>query len=122
MRERGIRFRSLAEPALHLPADRPEDNRRYLLWSTDGFPKMVNGRSSLDPTFTFGLIDEVHGFPDRASVERLSDVGVRSVALHTQRVAGTAWEDAAQRPIRGLPLTRRRVGDVVVYVIRSPAG
>ncbi len=25
-------------PQLHLPAERPEDNRRYLLWSTDGFP------------------------------------------------------------------------------------
>ena len=117
-----IAFSSLAEPQLHLPADRPEDNRRYLLWSTDGFPKMVNGRSSLDPTFTFGLIADVHGFPDRASVELLSDVGVRSVALHTRRVSGTAWEDAAQRPIRGLPLTRTRVGDVIVYVIRSPAG
>jgi hypothetical protein len=117
-----IAFSALAEPQLHLPADRPEDNRRYLLWSTDGFPKMVNGRSSLDPTFTFGLIDDVHGFPDRTSVELLSEVGVRSVALHTQRVAGTAWEDAAQRPIRGLGLTRTREGDVVVYEIRSPAG
>ena len=25
-------------PQLHLPAERPGDNRRYLLWSTDGFP------------------------------------------------------------------------------------
>lgn len=117
-----IAFSAPAEPQLHLPAARPEDNRRYLLWSTDGFPKMVNGRSSLDPTFTFGLIDDVRGFPDRSSVEILSELGVRSVALHTQRVAGTPWEGAAERPVGGLPLTRTRDGDVVVYEIRSPAG
>jgi hypothetical protein len=117
-----IAFSTLSAPQLHLPADLPEDNRRYLLWSTDGFPRMVNGRSSLDPTFTFGLIDDVHGFPDRPSVELLRKLGVRTVALHTQRVAGTEWEHAAQRPIRGLPLTRSRDGDVVVYEIRSRAG
>jgi hypothetical protein len=117
-----IAFSAVPAPQLHLPADLPEDNRRYLLWSTDGFPKIVNGRSSLDPTFTFGLIDDVHGFPDRHSVELLREVGVRIVALHTQRVAGTEWEDAAQRPISGLPLTRSRDGEVVVYEIRSPAG
>jgi hypothetical protein len=117
-----IAFSAVPAPQLHLPADLPEDNRRYLLWSTDGFPKMVNGRSSLDPTFTFGLIDDLRGFPDRPSVELLREVGVRTVALHTQRVGGTEWENAAQRPIRGLPLTRSRDGEVVVYEIRSPAG
>ena len=40
---------AIPAPQLHLPAERPEDNRRYLLWSTDGFPEIVNGRSSLDP-------------------------------------------------------------------------
>jgi hypothetical protein len=117
-----IAFSSLAEPQLHLPAGRPEDNRHYLLWSTDGFPKMTNGRSSLDPTFTFGFVDDMRSFPSRASVALLRELGVRTVALHTQRVRGTPWEDAAERSVRGLPLTRSREGDVVIYEIRSPAG
>jgi hypothetical protein len=115
-------FSQIAAPQLHLPAGRPEDNRRYLLWSTDGFPQMVNGRSSLDPTFTFGLIDDVRGFPNRRSVGLLDELGVRSVVLHPRRLAGTPWEGAIGRPIRRLPLTRERVGNVVVYEIRSPAG
>jgi hypothetical protein len=114
-------FGAIPAPQLHLPAERPEDNRRYLLWSTDGFPSTVNGRSSLDPVFTAQLIADVRGFPDRASVELLQRLGVRSVVLHPRRVEGTPWERAAQRPIAGLPLTRERRGDVVVYEIRSPS-
>ena len=87
--ESPIAFSSLTEPQLHLPADRPEDNRRYLLWSTDGFPRIVNGRSSLDPIFTFGLIADMRTFPDANSVEILTELGVRTVALHTQRVRGS---------------------------------
>jgi hypothetical protein len=115
-----IGFATIPAPQLHLPAERPEDNRRYLLWSTDGFPAMVNGRSSLDPTFTAELIADMRAFPDRASVERLRELGVRSVVLHARRLAGTPWERAPRRPVVGLPLTRERHGDVLVYEIRSP--
>src|SRR5438552_14961942 len=64
-------------PQLHLPALRPGDNRRYILWSTDGFPKLVNGRSSLNPAFTSHLIDESRSFPSRRTVRLLSKLGVR---------------------------------------------
>jgi hypothetical protein len=113
-----VSFDSIAAPQFHLPAELPEDNRRYLLWSTDGFPDMVNGRSSLDPIFTEELIADVRTFPDPRTVELLGEVGVRSVVLHTQRVDGTPWERAAQRPVHGLPLTRTREGGVIVYELR----
>jgi hypothetical protein len=113
-------FATIPEPQLHLPAERPEDNRRYLLWSTDGFPATVNGRSSLDPSFTARLISEVRGFPDPPSVELLRRLGVRSVVLHPGRLEGTPWKRAAERSVRGLPLTRAPRGGVVVYEIRSP--
>jgi hypothetical protein len=115
-----VSFAAIPAPQLHLPAERPEDNRRYLLWSTDGFPAMVNGRSSLDPTFTAELIADVRAFPDPASVERLRELGVRSVVLHSRRLAGTPWERAPRRPVAGLPLTRERRGELLVYEIRSP--
>ncbi|HYU61889.1 MAG TPA: hypothetical protein VEK39_14115 [Solirubrobacterales bacterium] len=114
-------FAAIPAPQLHLPAERPEDNRRYLLWSTDGFPATVNGRSSLDPVFTAQLIAAVRGFPDAASVELLQRLGVRSVVLHPRRAAGTPWERAVQHPVAGLPLERERKGDVVVYEILSPS-
>jgi hypothetical protein len=109
-------------PQLHLPALRPEDNRRYLLWSTDGFPKIVNGRSSFQPPFTKRLIARMRDFPDRRTVTLLARLGVRSVILHVNRVRHTPWRGAARRPVGSLPLTRRRLGPLLVYEIRSPAG
>lgn len=117
-------------PQLHLPADRPEDNRRYLLWSTDGFPDIVNGRSSVDPVLTERLIAAARPFPDRRSVAILREAGVRSVILHIGRARGTAWEGAADEPLRGLALDRSRRGGLLIYELAragpespaSPAG
>jgi len=111
---------SVPAPQLHLPALRATDNRRYVLWSTDGYPKMVNGRSSLNPAFTASVIRREQGFPDRRGVELLSRLGVRSVVLHTNRVKGTPWQDAARRPIARLPLTRGRRGELVIYELHAP--
>lgn len=105
-------------PQLHLPAERAADNRRYILWSTDGFPKLVNGRSSLNPAFTQHLIEDVEGFPDRRTVGLLRRLGVRSVVLHADRTEGTPWQGAARRPVAGLPVTRTRRDGLVVYVLR----
>jgi hypothetical protein len=113
---------SVAAPQLHLPAERATDNRRYLLWSTDGFPAIVNGRSSLNPAFTEHLIERMRPFPDRRTVALLSRLGVNSVILHANRVNGTPWEGAAGRPVGGLRVSRRDRGDLVVYEIRSPTG
>ena len=109
-------------PQLHLPAERATDNRRYILWSTDGFPKLVNGRSSLNPAFTAHLIARTTSFPDRRSVALLARIGVRSVVLHANRVAGTPWAGAARRPVAGLGVRRARRGDLVVYEIRPSLG
>ena len=113
---------SVAAPQLHLPAERASDNRRYLLWSTDGFPAIVNGRSSLNPAFTTRLIERMEPFPDRRTVALLSRLGVNSVILHTNRVNGTPWEGAARRPVGALGVTRRNRGELIVYEMRSPTG
>jgi hypothetical protein len=106
-------------PQLHLPALRPEDNRRYLLWSTDGFPKIVNGRSSFQPPFTEHLIMRMREFPDRRTVALLRRLGVRSVILHLDRVRNTPWRATARRSVRSLPLSRQRLGPLLVYEIRA---
>ena len=93
-------------PQLHLPAERAEDNRRYLLWSTDGFPEIVNGRASTQPDLVAEPIVAMDGFPDSATVARLDELGVRSVVLHPDRIPGPQQAEAAGDGLglEGLPL------------------
>jgi hypothetical protein len=104
------------EPQLHLPPTIAA-NRRYVMWSADGFPKLVNGRGSFDPRSFEQLVEAVRRFPDDRSVARLRSLGVRAVVLHTDLAAGTAWEHAGERPIARLALRRAPRGPLVVYQI-----
>jgi hypothetical protein len=106
----------LPDPQLHLPISRV-GNRRYMLWSTDGFPRMTNGRASFIPTASTELANDVAGFPDEPSVARLRALGVRTVVVHTGLAPGTSWEDAAAKPVAGLGLRRERRGALVVYSV-----
>jgi hypothetical protein len=106
--------RGLATPQLHLPMSR-EGNRRYALWSSAGFPRIVNGRASFQPSLTTAIAADVAGFPDARSVARLEALGVRTVVLHPSLAPGTSWAGAERKPLTGLPLTRARRGDVIVF-------
>jgi hypothetical protein len=105
---------TLPDPLLELPAA-ADDNRRYLLWSTDGFPRMVNGRSSITPKRTSRILAAVTAFPDRRSVAALRGLQVRTVVLHADRLSGTPWQLWRARPVAGLGITRRITGRLVVY-------
>ncbi|HSG12742.1 MAG TPA: hypothetical protein VLA22_02630, partial [Gaiellaceae bacterium] len=109
--------RLAAEPQLELPAGFRHD-ALFSYWSTAGFPETVNGAGGFDPTGYDRLRKEVSGFPDAASVSALRLLGVRSVLLHPERAAGTAWEGAADKPIAGLPLEREVVDGVVLFHVR----
>jgi hypothetical protein len=104
-------------PLVQLPIA-PGDNRRYLLWSTDGFSPMVNGRSSVAPALSNRLLNAAAHFPDRASVALLRAHGVRSVVIHADRVARTNWVNWRTRPIAGLGITRTIRGPLVIYDLR----
>jgi hypothetical protein len=112
---------SVPAPQLHLPAMRAEDNRRYLLWSTDGFPKIVNGRSSTEPVRIARVIERMRDFPNRSSVAELRRLGVASVVVHLDRAHGTPFEGNGSKPISGLGITRRRDGPLLIYDVRSPS-
>lgn len=109
----------IAQPQLHLPVTIAA-NRRFVYWSTDGFPKIVNGRASIDPVYLTRLTRAVRGFPDARSLAALRRAGVRSVVLHPYLLPGTTWARAAQRSTAGLGISRRLSGDLVVYEI-APA-
>ena len=108
-------------PQLHLPAERGEDNRRYTLWSTDGFPDIVNGRASTRPDSIDDLIAGMETFPDEATVQRLRDYGVRTVVLHTGRVINTDQARAPRVPVKQLGVSKTRLGGLLLYDLEPGA-
>lgn len=103
-------------PQVHLPLD-TLDSRKYLVWSTDRFPALVNGRGSFRPRQFARLEAELAGFPNRRSAELLRQMGVRTVILHPGFVDGTPWAAWRERSLRGLPLRRVDRGGVVLFYV-----
>lgn len=101
-------------PVLVLPTS-SFDDLRAMYFSSAGLYPLVNGSSGFAPTGLGALRQSVAPFPDPASVQLLRQQGVRQVVLLPAYAAGTAWEGAENRPVDSLPLTRRVVGDAVVY-------
>lgn len=119
--------RSLPGPLLDLPTDGADD-RLAQYFSVDGFYPVVNGNSTFDIPQMDDLRGGMNGFPDRASVEKLRWYGIRTVVLHTHPpklpgLHGYAIAEppdpaaAGAKPVAGLGITRRQVGDVVIYEI-----
>jgi hypothetical protein len=108
----------LPDPQLHLPFDFLHD-QRYMYWSVDGFPRLVNGLSGFEPRSVHHLRDAMRAFPDAKSVATLRRLGVRTVVLHPDLVALTPWRKTQGRPHAGLPVVRQRRGDLIVYRIAA---
>lgn len=114
----------LSGPQLELPTD-PANDRLYQYWSTADWAPIANGNSTFDIPAQDDLRGAMQNFPDRAGVAKLQRLGIRTVVLHTRAAPLPPLHyaipeppdpaRAAERPIAGLPLTRRRVGSLVVY-------
>jgi hypothetical protein len=101
-------------PMLELPPARPPA-WDYQLWSTAGFPRLVNGASSIEPQSTTRIFQAATNFPDAPSITFLRRVGVRTVVIHRNFAAGTPWELTATRSVAGLGISRAERGPTVVY-------
>jgi len=101
-------MRGVAGPMLVLPSDAVHDNI-VMFWSTNGWPLIANGSTSVQPRAEDDLRRRVAGFPDSASVAYLRGLGFRSVVLLPGYAYGTPWQGAESKPVTGLPLTRRLV-------------
>jgi hypothetical protein len=112
------RLASFPQPQLDLPATIPA-NRRYVLWSTDGFPRLVNGRGSFVPAFFERVVAATKRFPDPGMVGALRSLGVRSVVFHS----ALATPDERARAELPLPATlgvvRSTKDGMIVYELSS---
>jgi hypothetical protein len=117
----------LPGPILDLPTDGAAD-RVWQYFSTDGFPKIADGNSTFDMPAEDDLRGGMNGFPDEGSVEKLRWYGIRTVVLHLKLpklpgLHGYATAEppdaaaAAAKPVKGLGVTRKQVGNIVIYTI-----
>jgi hypothetical protein len=101
-------------PLMVLPSNNDFD-ALLMLWSTDGFPSMVNGLSGFTPHAQDQLRNETHNFPDPQSVALLRDYGVRTVVVLCDRVVDTPWAGACDRNEALFGITRTKIDNAVVY-------
>jgi hypothetical protein len=102
-------------PIIVLPSDEGVDDN-ILLWSADGFPTMVNGAAGYTPPDHQTIRDLMRSFPSRPSLDRLHQLGIRSVVVIRDRAAGTPYEPALYAPaVSGV--TRRDIGPDVLFTI-----
>ena len=118
----------LPGPVIDLPTDGALD-RVWQYFSTDGFYKIPLGNSTFDIYALDDLRGGMNGFPDRASIEKLRYYKIKTVVLHLKSIPdlpavqnGIVVEPpnpaaAAEKSVAGLGVTKRRVGDVVIYEI-----
>jgi hypothetical protein len=100
-------------PRLHLPMYEYE-SRRFLVWSANGFPEIVNGRGSFKPAEFDELEQLMASFPEPRVVAHLRNLGVNTVVLHPDLVPGTEWEDWRSWPVQGTS-----TGGVVLYRLNT---
>ncbi|MDQ3578016.1 MAG: hypothetical protein M3443_10540 [Actinomycetota bacterium] len=95
----------------------PLANLRYLYWSTDGFPPLVNGESGWHPPPYLEMADATTSFPNQHSVELLRRNGVSVVVALRADIRGTPYETAVLRPVSGLGITKVEHPDAVVFIL-----
>jgi hypothetical protein len=107
-------LRTVEGPILVLPSDQLTDEN-VMLWSTTRFQAIVNGGSGFTPDRLAEVRRVTVNFPDQTSIDYLRSLGVRTVVLLRNRVAGTQWQNAINLPVNGLGIQREELGDTVVY-------
>jgi hypothetical protein len=113
----GVRLADLPAPVMVLPSDGRHD-QRVMSWSTDGFPRVVNGVSGFTPTLTDELRAAAAALPAPAALQRLRDAGVRSLLLLPDQLAGTPYAAIDLGALATAPgVTVERRGETVVVTL-----
>jgi hypothetical protein len=104
-------------PMMVLPSDDGVDSN-VMLWSTDGFPTMVNGVASYTTPNHQAIRDVMQSFPSQPSLDLLRQWGIRSVVVVRDRVAGTPYEQTIDA--QSVPgVTRQDIGPDVLFTLSN---
>ncbi|MFI8343992.1 hypothetical protein ACIF8W_28530 [Streptomyces sp. NPDC085639] len=109
-------LRDVQGPVLILPSD-PLNDQAAMLWSTYGFPRIVNGISSFSPRGQQEIRAVSTTFPSSESIAYLRSTGVKTVVVLRERVPGTPWQHASYTPVGDVSVGRRDVGTAVVFTL-----
>ncbi|MFI5959610.1 hypothetical protein [Cryptosporangium sp. NPDC051539] len=112
-------FKGIDGPALVLPSDARD--QWVMLWSTDGFPKIVNGGSGFTPHSQDEIRQAATGFPSAQSVQYFRDLGIKSVLVVRDgplSARGTPYENALTADVTGLGILRSDRGDGILFELR----
>jgi len=101
-------------PILVLPSGQNHD-QHVMLWSTTRFQDIVNGGSGFTPSRLAEVREVTANFPDTASVDYLRQMGVRTVVVLRDRIAGTPLEATVDLPVDALGIQREEMGNAVVF-------
>ncbi|MFI6070600.1 hypothetical protein ACIA5C_03295 [Actinoplanes sp. NPDC051343] len=108
-------MRAAPAPMIVLPSDDGADSN-IMLWSTDGFPEMVNGVASYTTPNHQAIRDAMQTFPSPESLNLLRQWGIRSVVVVRDRVSGTPYESALD--VLDVPgVTRQDIGPDVLFTL-----
>jgi hypothetical protein len=102
-------------PLMVLPSDEGID-LTIALWSTAGFPTLVNGAAGITTPDHQAIRDLMQTFPSRPSLDRLRQSGVRSVVVLRDRVVGTPFEGVLSA-VPPPDVTRQDIGTDVLYIL-----
>jgi hypothetical protein len=107
------------QPMLILPASDPADVQ-YMLWSTGDFPLLANGfASNYSPAYQ-DMAFSTQTFPDVHSVKVMLRYHVYQVVILRVAAHGTEYEQALNKPLTGLPVTKVVTDDYVLFTVHGP--
>jgi hypothetical protein len=107
-------FAAAREPLLVLPATGLIE-LHYMLWTTEGFPRITNGMAGFEPATQAQTRAATVTFPDQSSIAYLRGIGVKDVLVLPEYLPGTPWDGVPSRPVDGLGITREDIGGAVLY-------
>ena len=87
-------------------------------WSTDGFPRVVNGVSGFVPEQLASLREAAARLPALDALDQLRQAGVASLLLLPAALPGTRYERIDLNALSGMPgvIVEQR-GDAVVVLL-----
>ncbi|GAA4704323.1 hypothetical protein [Phytohabitans rumicis] len=102
------------EPLLILPSDGLLE-LHFMLWTTDGFPRIANGLAGFEPTTQSQTRAATVSFPDPTSIAYLRGIGIKDVLVLPHLITGTPWEAVPTRPVDGLGITREEIDGAILF-------